>query len=109
MQFTDDKGREGIVIEIRPGGCFARPADIQRLIDDSETCHPINTRFLNATWWALRSDDRLYGYWRDDPFNFERVAIPDPSLLKRIKAAGKTPGQEDPDGVTVENRRVTRN
>lgn len=103
MQFTDDKGRQGIVIEIRAGGCFARPADIQRLIDDPETCRPINTRFLNATWWALRSDDRLYGYWRDDPLNLERMAIPDPGLLKKIRAAEETSKMKNPDSPSGRN------
>lgn len=72
MQFIDERGRKGIVTEVRDEGedIFVRPQEHQTKIDDTEGITGVdNAIILTPTCWTRQQDGSYRGMWWDSKPN----------------------------------------
>lgn len=66
----DDRGRQGIVTQVRADGFFARPDDRQYIVDDTAGLTGVaGAKIITATFWARQDNGSYRGVWFDSPRN----------------------------------------
>ena len=68
MILIDHNGREGIVVEQRERGVFARPIDAPAYVESGPLVG-VEGKAMTQTFWSYQEDGSLKGLWYDSPIN----------------------------------------